>query len=106
VVQGTVSEEHPKPFWQTTKEKEARTNPTRKGIEEVTSDERLQTRRTQRIEHNSLVLLQVNCRSIRNNSLNFWNLTYISDRLCGLVVRVPGYRSRNPGLDSRRYQIF
>jgi hypothetical protein len=28
------------------------------------------------------------------------------DRLCGLVVRVPGYRSRDPGFDSRRYQIF
>jgi hypothetical protein len=26
--------------------------------------------------------------------------------LCGLVVRVPGYRSRNPGFDSRSYQIF
>jgi hypothetical protein len=26
------------------------------------------------------------------------------DRLCGLVVKVPGYRSRD--LDSRRYQIF
>jgi hypothetical protein len=25
---------------------------------------------------------------------------------CGLVVRVPGYRSRDPGLDSWRYQIF
>jgi hypothetical protein len=28
------------------------------------------------------------------------------DRLCGLVARVPGYRSRGPGYDSRRYQIF
>jgi hypothetical protein len=28
------------------------------------------------------------------------------DRLCSLVVRVPSYRSRYPGFDSRRYQIF
>jgi hypothetical protein len=28
------------------------------------------------------------------------------DRLCGLVVRVPGYRSRGPWFDYRRYQIF
>jgi hypothetical protein len=26
--------------------------------------------------------------------------------LCGLVVRVPGYRSRGPGFDSWRYHIF
>jgi hypothetical protein len=30
----------------------------------------------------------------------------IKDRLCGLVVRVPGYRYRDPGFDSRSYQIF
>jgi hypothetical protein len=29
---------------------------------------------------------------------------YVLDRLCGLVVRVSGYRSRGPGLDSRRFQ--
>jgi hypothetical protein len=29
-----------------------------------------------------------------------------NDRLCGLMVRVPGYRSRGPGFDYRRYQIF
>ena len=28
------------------------------------------------------------------------------DRLCGLVVRVSSYRSRGPGFDPRRYQIF
>jgi hypothetical protein len=26
--------------------------------------------------------------------------TYLRGRLCGLVVRVPGYRSRGPGFDS------
>ena len=28
------------------------------------------------------------------------------DRLCGLVVRVSGYRYRGLGFDSRHYQIF
>jgi hypothetical protein len=28
------------------------------------------------------------------------------DHLCGLVVRVPGYRSSGPGFDFRRHQIF
>jgi hypothetical protein len=28
------------------------------------------------------------------------------DRLCGLVVRVPGCKPRGPEFDSRRYQIF
>jgi hypothetical protein len=30
----------------------------------------------------------------------------VSDCLCGLVDRVPGYRSRDPGFDYRHYQIF
>jgi len=35
------------------------------------------------------------------------NLVFGStDRLCGLVVRVSGYRYRGPGFDPRRYQIF
>jgi len=34
------------------------------------------------------------------------SLTALSDRLCGLVVRVSGYRYRGPGFDPRRYQIF
>jgi len=34
------------------------------------------------------------------------NTARINDRLCGLVVRVSGYRYRGPGFDPRRYQIF
>ena len=30
----------------------------------------------------------------------------VLDRLCGLVVRVSGYRYRGLGFDSRRYHIF
>jgi len=33
-------------------------------------------------------------------------LALLRDRLCGLVVRVSGYRYRGPGFDPRRYQIF
>jgi hypothetical protein len=28
------------------------------------------------------------------------------DPLCGLVVRIPSYKSRDSGFESRRYQIF
>jgi hypothetical protein len=38
--------------------------------------------------------------------LNLYVMWKKVDRLCGLVVRVPGYRYRGPGFDSRRYQIF
>jgi hypothetical protein len=31
---------------------------------------------------------------------------FLRDRLCGLKVRVPGYISRGPGFDFRRYEIF
>ena len=36
--------------------------------------------------------------------LTLWDIR--SDRLCGLVVRVSGYRYRGLGFDSPRYQIF
>jgi hypothetical protein len=40
--------------------------------------------------------------------IKVYNISAIkkSDRLCGLVVRVPGYRSRDPVFDSRRYKII
>jgi hypothetical protein len=34
------------------------------------------------------------------------NNSNIRHCLCGLVVRIPGYKSRGPRLDFRRYQIF
>ena len=36
----------------------------------------------------------------------FFLLSISYARLCGLVVRVSGYRHRGLGFDSRRYQIF
>jgi len=52
----------------------------------------------------------VDCMSLlwreRNEILEFFVCRIICDRLCGLVVRVPGYRYRGPGFDPRRYQIF
>jgi hypothetical protein len=45
-------------------------------------------------------------KKLKLNSVAFSPQAYYTDRLCGLVVRVHGYRSRGPGFDSRRYQIF
>ena len=42
----------------------------------------------------------------RSYFLNLLPPSGFFDRLCGLVVRVSGYRYRGPGLDSRHYQIF
>jgi hypothetical protein len=41
------------------------------------------------------------------DSFTFYIYVYVQvDHLCGLVVRVPAYRSRGSGFDSRRYLIF
>jgi hypothetical protein len=44
--------------------------------------------------------------SLRLRYQNFICIKLLFLYLCGLVVRVPGYRSRSPGSISRRYQIF
>jgi hypothetical protein len=41
-----------------------------------------------------------------NRAMKYTEFKSAGDRLCGLVARVPGYRSRGSGFDSRRYQIF
>jgi hypothetical protein len=64
-----ITQEHPMLVWQMTRREEARTTQTRRKTEEVTSDDWIATRGAQRIEGNSLVLLQVNYRSILNK---FW----------------------------------
>jgi hypothetical protein len=53
--------------------------------QEDTSDDYVATGGAQMIEGNSLVLMQVNCRSILNKSLEFWNLidTYNPDVMKG-----------------------
>jgi hypothetical protein len=81
----TVTQEHLILVWQMTRREEARMNQTRRKTAEVTSDEWVATRGAQRIEGNSLVSLQVNCRSILNKSLDFWNLvdTYNPDIVRG-----------------------
>jgi hypothetical protein len=40
------------------------------------------------------------------SNINSTLTSLAGDRLCGLVVRVPGYRSKGPAFDFRHYQIF
>jgi hypothetical protein len=46
--------------------------------------------------------------SVNLTKKGYWKMSTVcvTDRLCGLVVRVLGYRSRGPGFDSQHYQIF
>jgi hypothetical protein len=56
--------------------------------------------------------VRVSLRSLTSEQLEdgfikkFNNITLYRYRICDLVVKVSGYRSRGPGLDSRRYKIF
>jgi hypothetical protein len=74
VARVTVPEEHLTPVWQTTRRKKAKTNLSWKRTEKVTNDKWLAMTGDQSIQNNLLVLLQVNCISVLNKSLVFWNL--------------------------------
>ena len=52
------------------------------------------------------VLLPPGVNTIAVNKYIMSHVYSMYDRLCGLVVRVSGYRCRGLGFDSRRYQIF
>jgi hypothetical protein len=56
-------------------------------------------------------IIQKICLNLYDRDLIYHIIRFISDYeimdwLCGLVVRVSGYRSRGPVFDSRRFQIF
>jgi hypothetical protein len=51
------------------------------------------------------MLLNVRFSEMIMKTIILWYMTPL-DRLCGLVVRVSGYRSIGPGFDSRPYQFF
>ena len=67
-------------------------NPAMRESEVVSSEEGVVTAGSQQIEGKPLVLLQINCRSILNKILEFWNLvdTYNLDvtRSYGLVRKL------------------
>jgi hypothetical protein len=87
----TFIQAHPTLVWETTRREDARSSHTRREREEVTSGgDWVVTRGAQRIEGNSLVLPQVNCRSIYKKSLDFWDLidTYNPDVIIGTESRL------------------
>jgi hypothetical protein len=55
---------------------------------------------------NSSAYLRSSYRALETNIwfVFFYCVLLYSDRLCGLVVRVLGYRSGGPGFDSRHYK--
>jgi hypothetical protein len=61
------------------------------------------------ITYRSIVASNIRCSTllwVHEDRKNI-TLTWMGrDRLCGLVLRFTGYRSRDPGFDPRRYPIF
>jgi len=81
----TSTQENSTLTWKTTERVDGTKNLTMRESEVVSSEEYVVTAGSQQVEGKPLVLLQVNCRSILNKILEFWNLvdTYISDLIIG-----------------------
>jgi len=81
----TSTQENSTLIWKTTERVEGTTNPAMRESDVVSSEERVVTAGSQQIQGKPLVLLQVNCRSILNKILEFWNLvdTYNPDVITG-----------------------
>jgi len=81
----TTIQEHLMSAWKTAESDMVMTNPSRRDNEDETKEECLVVTVVPMIEGKALVLLQVNCRSIYNKSLDFWNLidTYDPDVVIG-----------------------
>jgi hypothetical protein len=70
----TSTQENSTLSWKTTERMEVTMNPALRESEVVSSEERVVTTGSQQVEGKPVVLLQVNCRSIYNKILEFWNL--------------------------------
>jgi hypothetical protein len=84
-MQKTSTQENSTLTWKTTERVEGATNPAMRDSEVISSEECVDMVVSQQIEGKPLVLLQVNCRSILNKILEFWNLveTYNPDVIIG-----------------------
>ena len=77
----TTIQEHSMSVWKTDESDKVMTNPARREIEDVTREKCVVATVEHMIKGKSYVLLQVNCRSICNKTVDFWNLidTYNPD---------------------------
>jgi ABC-type enterobactin transport system permease subunit len=64
------------------------------------------SRKTCKLLKRACLVLELMVHILKVLTSNFGLFEISLDRLCGLVVRVPGYRSRGLGFDSWHYQIF
>jgi hypothetical protein len=70
----TTIQEHSTSVWKTAESYKVTTNSVRRDTEDETEEECAAEKVAPMIEGKPPVLLQVNCTSIYNKALNFWNL--------------------------------